>query len=240
MDHYKCITKVHGNLPIRYLKKQGLVFKDIKAGKEQVYDSISVPHFKIVSGGKEKIIRYCPDDIKFENEGSSDKKFQSKTIDTTKGIDKLQWSFYQEFNEDGGFKGKLTINYDVVIIWKEIGGKGPIPIFSEKKTKCEVIGGFECYRFIPKVSYTWTGSGDTKNLDRFAAFYKIDYASNTGIIPVKDHPMPKAVTDTVGRHPVLTHETSFLGVKDGKEGDMIIFIQLILVKRFLYLDVESM
>jgi hypothetical protein len=189
-------------LKYQIVKGQGLVLREINAGDQHQFDSISTPHFKIqYANGQSKIIRFCdPDD---PNPATTFAPSPTIKSDNTKGIDTLQWNFVKEFNEDE-INGRLSITYDLVIRWKAVNN-------------CELSKN-ECYRFIPKVSYNWIdNSGSQPTLERFAAFYKLDYGLGTALARVHDADLSVLVpVESFGRQPMITNEIGFVALSNGQ------------------------
>jgi hypothetical protein len=190
------------NLKYQIVKGQGLVLRDIIAGDQHLFDSVSIPHFKIQYGhGQSKIIRFC--DPKDPNPATTFAPSPTVNSDNAKGIDTLQWKFVKEFNEDS-IKGRLSITYDVVIRSKAVNN-------------CE-LSKSECYRFIPKVSFNWVdNSGSQPNLERFAAFYKLDYGLGTALARVHDADLIALIpVESLGRQPMITNEIGFEALSNGQ------------------------
>ncbi len=201
------------------INKKGLVLKNIKAGNELLYDSISVPQFKINYGSIQSvIIKFC-DSSKpkatlkgeswhsWDGSGAEPTDFSYtadlKTIDVEKGIDRLTWTTSGDI-ESNGLKGSLEITYEIIIRYKEV-------------RNCEVTT-IECYRLIPKVTYEWNGvGGSPTTLIKFAAFYKLDGGPNWGITLIKDNPILSLFTN-IGRQSIIPNEKGFLAVKNGQAG----------------------
>lgn len=212
------------NIKYQTIKKQGLVFKDVTAGQEKLFNSVSVPHFKIESGKLSAIVRFCPYDerviegktyyLLMESQGWD--RGVSIFSDAAKGIDTLHWRFYRDFDDQGGFKGKLIINYDVVVRSKAV------PI----ESSCEMSKS-ECYRFIPKISYDWIDKGSGK-LTKFTAFYKLDVVPGTGLAPWRDsnYFVPNAANVVIGSSlsggyiGMGTHETVYSALTNGQPGEI--------------------
>jgi hypothetical protein len=177
----------------------GLVLTDISAKGKPVFESVSVPYFKIwYSGGtKSKIIEY---------RDGCDKTTELR-IDTNlaNGIDVLRWSFQKEFDETD-LKGTLSINYDIFIRFMA-------------RNNCEG-SATDCYRFIPRVSFSWSDKGQSQpTLDGFKAYYKLDYGK-VGLARVKDNDDDlKARLYNLGPQEILTHETKFTAVNNGRAGE---------------------
>ena len=127
---------------------KGLVMTNIKADNVPVYDNVSVPHFKIDFPTGSKIIRFCDaNGVNMPVVDPIHTTFRSIPFISVDGklnavqkIDEIGWSFSKTFNEPT-LAGMLTINYQVVIRNQQVHN-------------CELSEG-ECFRFIPKVSYTW-------------------------------------------------------------------------------------
>jgi hypothetical protein len=155
----------------------GLVLYYVKAGNEELLDSIAIPQFGIKyvdsNGGlTSRIVRFCDGE---RNSGTT--TFKQLPLITTsneaKGIDNLRWTYAMRFNERDSLVGTLLINYDIVIRWKAV-------------ENCETAG-IECYRLIPKVTFEWVDSSNSRpTLNTFTAFYRLDYALQTGMYPIKD------------------------------------------------------
>jgi hypothetical protein len=190
------------NLKYQIVRGQGLVVRDIDAGGQHEFDSVSIPHFKIQYGhGLSKIIRFC--DPKDPNPATTFTPSPTINSDNTKGIDTLKWNFVKEFDEDE-IKGRLSITYDIVIRSKAVNN-------------CE-LGKNECYRFIPKVSFNWIdNSGSQSTLERFAAFYKLDYGLDIGLTSVHDADLSAlAPVESFGRQPMITNEIGFEALSNGQ------------------------
>ena len=155
----------------------GLVLYSIKAGKQGLLDSITIPQFGIKyldnNGAlKSRIVRFCD-----PNGSSGTTTFERlPTISTSneaKGIDNLRWTYAMRFNQSDSLVGTLSISYDIVIRWKAV-------------SNCEAIG-VECYRLIPKVTFEWVDSSNKMpTLKMFTAFYRLDYEQPTALYPIKD------------------------------------------------------
>jgi hypothetical protein len=182
------------------VEKRGLVLEDITAGKERLFESISVPHFKVQDiAGNPKIVRFCDPDDQIPT--YFDKLEPPKP--ERNGIANLKWRFTVDIgkNEDDALKGRLKIVYDVAIITKGV-------------RNCE-LSKFECYRLVPKVTYSWIPAPST--LRTFSAFYKLDYGPNTALSQVRDldtHGVP----GVFGQQPMTTHEAGFVAVTNGEAG----------------------
>jgi hypothetical protein len=201
-EEIKSYSAGQWNLKYQIVRGQGLILRDINAGGQHEFDSISTPHFKIQYGhGVSKIIRFC--DPKDPNPATTLAPSPTIKSDNTKGIDTLQWNFVKEFNEDE-IKGRLSITYDIVIRGKAVNN-------------CELSKN-ECYRFIPKVSFNWIdNSGSQPNLERFAAFYKLDYGSGTGLARVHDADLSGLIPfESFGRQPMITNEIGFEALSNGQ------------------------
>jgi hypothetical protein len=192
-----------------------LVLKTLLADSNTLLDSISVPHFKIEYGAKSKIIRFC-------NEMSSEPKIITETNRVGGKYDRLTWGFTKVFNEPD-LRGNLNINYHIII--------------KTSRSICEKGAEAECYRFIPIVSFSWTrlpfqgscsvehlltcpiGQRIPEKLDKFTAFYKLDYGKTTGLTLTSDYNnLPAAVLLNLGPQAILKSETGFRAVTDGGEG----------------------
>jgi hypothetical protein len=179
---------------------QGLVVKNVIAGKELLFNSVSVPHFEIKSAsGQSKIIRFC------DSNGVNKPFPNPKIVAISAGNDAIQWNFIKDFHEKG-LDGVLTISYDVLV------RSGPVH-------NCEPSHS-ECFRFIPKISYKWTDANIlAPNLGQFKAFYKLDYEDKTGLADVSDgNSLPSAAFISHGVMPYQLVETKFRAVTDGREG----------------------
>jgi len=192
------------------IMEQGLVIKDVFAGDQRIFDSISIPHFKIESfpnnfGFREsKIVRYCDPNDSHAVWNSA----EPKVISQPGGIDVLHWWFSVRYDENShpGLIGELAVNYDIVIRTKPV-------------RNCE--GGQNvCYRFIPMVSYDWKNKDAFQQpLKKFTAFYKLDYGENTGLTRTLDSDVtvPFFFSD-YGRQSMITNEVSFNAVLNGQPG----------------------
>jgi hypothetical protein len=89
-------------------------------------------------------------------------------------------------------------------------------------TNCE-LSESECYRFIPLTSFTWEGTGlpaVPEKLDKFTAFYKIDYGDNAGLVSVRDPNLNIAAGIQFGHsQDFVSKETTIRAVTNGLEGD---------------------
>ena len=184
---------------------QGLVLRNVMAGTERLFDSISIPHFKIVYGqGESKILRFCDSNDPVPT--SFEPSLSIKT-DASKGIDTLQWIFVKDFNE-GNINGKLSIIHDIVIRWKEINN-------------CEANSN-KCFRFIPKVSFIWEDrSGSQDTLNQFTPYYRLDYGADSALALVKDFDtfLGKGTFKGTGDQAIQIQETLFNAVVSGSGGD---------------------
>lgn len=192
----------YANLPWTFtyqvVKNQGLVINGIKAGDQPIFQSISIPHFKIgYGGGKEKIIRFDGKNCETQSKSISIYK------DDVKGIDTLHWSFAKQFKEPD-LNGWLNITYNYLVRYKLVNN-------------CE-YGGSDCYRFIPTVSYLWIGNTPA-HID-FTSFYKIDYGQ-IGLAVTSDtnNLVGNALANT-GRQEIQKYEATYNAVKNGREGDI--------------------
>ena len=180
---------------------EGLVLTKITARNELLFESVSVPYFKIEydSGKKSEVVQYCKGiDRTTELHIDSAPKF---------GVDVLRWSFEKNFNQKD-LKGKLTINYDIFIRWY-------------KRNNCETFS-FECYKFIPRISFSWIDKSQEKSqptLDRFTAYYRLDYGKVGFTLTKASDWLIGQRLYNAGRQPILTHEIKFNAIKDGKPGD---------------------
>ncbi len=91
---------------------------------------------------------------------------------------------------------------------------------SKEVDNCEP-NSIECYRFVPKVSYDWYDpNSPNPNLKRFAAFYKLDYGSDTGLARIRDaDTFGSSLINNIGDQPMIINEVAFLAVKDGQPRD---------------------
>ena len=196
----------------------GLVLYSIKAGKQGLLDSITIPQFGIKyldnNGAlKSRIVRFC-DPTGSSGTTTFERLPSVSTSNEAKGIDNLRWTYAMRFNQSGNnigdsLVGTLLISYDIVIRWKEV-------------TNCEAIG-VECYRLIPKVTFEWVDSSNRiPTLKMFTAFYRIDYEQPTAIYPIKDPDTGIGGARALGaQEALLTKERLFHAVKSGSEIDNI-------------------
>ncbi len=185
---------------------EGLVLKNIMAGEVNpvpLIDRFSVPHFKLdFFDGTSKIVRFC---------GSKDFHMNAPFphFGIEAGKDFITWFFTRDLDS-----GKLRINYEVVIRHSAVNN-------------CELQGA-DCFRLIPKVSFEWIGKneecqglkpgdgvGDECLLDKFTAFYRIDYGGETGLTLVKDS---NAIPGPAGKADFVEKERFFRAVDNGMEG----------------------
>jgi hypothetical protein len=182
-------------LTYQIVNNEGLVLRDITAGGKLQFKSISIPHFKVDYGLSHEYVRYnsktdCANPVVLKRD------FPKKYIDT------IQWQFTKELNQEG-IKGNLTISYDIVIRTKYVNN-------------CEKGAGFNCYRFIPKVSFSW--SGEPSELKHLTAYYRFDYGK-VGYALTSDYNwFPLFLVNNLHRQDILTTETKFTAVNNGKEG----------------------
>lgn len=195
----------------------GLVLYEIKAGKQGLLDTITIPQFGIKyldSNGalKSRVVRFC-DPTGISGTTTFQRLPYLSTSNEAKGIDNLRWTYAMRFNESGNIGdslvGTLSINYDIVIRWKGVDN-------------CEAIG-IDCYRLIPKISFEWVDSSNKNpTLNTFTAFYRLDYAPPSAIYPIKDPDSAIGGARAVGAQDVLlTKERLFHAVKTGSEIDNI-------------------
>ena len=207
------------NFDYQIVNGKGLVLKHVIAGTQNVFDSISVPHIKIEYGDGYKnsmILKFCdPTDphptLYFPKEIGYPVPEEDKY---SRKLSWISWS-YQKVVDDGqnnGLRGKLDITYKVAVIW------GP-------SLDCE-FGKNECYRFLPKLDYSFTPEPRDKKSGlsqleqipfKITAFYKIDYGPNTGLAITHDEDnIASSTLLNVGRQSILTTETKFTAVKNGQ------------------------
>jgi hypothetical protein len=180
--------------------KQGLIIKGLWAEprqkdipEQEILRSLVVPHFEITFLDCEsRIVRF---DIKKDIWSSLSPATESST-----GKHVIKWGFKKTFNEEK-IKGTLSINYDIVI--------NTLP-----RNNCETGAGLNCYRFVPKVSYSWSGS--PRDVLYFTAFYRLDYGPNAGFALTKDEDsLPKFLTRNLNRQYIQDNETKFIAVEAG-------------------------
>jgi hypothetical protein len=189
---------------------QGLVFRNVLAGDQHVFDMISIPHFRVDYNNAGTIIsknaRFCDPSDPSVTTTTFVSSPSITTKDQAKGIDTISWGYTQQFNQPNsgnGLNGVLNIKYDLVIRWKGL-------------TNCEAAGN-KCFRFIPKVSFTWNELGGSKgNPSKVTAFYRLDYGENVALVKVQDGNW--LVTSPFGRQPIQTQEQVFDAVTNGKAG----------------------
>ena len=82
--------------------------------------------------------------------------------------DVIKWWFKKKSNGPD-IKGTLLINYEVVI-------------WTSSVNNCEQGAGFSCYRFVPKVSYSWNSPEPAKSLDprKTPSDFLVDLLCSTG------------------------------------------------------------
>lgn len=180
--------------------KQGLVIRGLWAEprqkdipEQEILRSLAVPHVEITFlDCKPRIIRF---DIKKDIWSGLSPATESST-----GKYVIKWGFKKTFDEEK-IKGTLSINYDIVI--------NTLP-----RNNCEKGAGLNCYRFIPKVSYSWSGS--PRDVLYFTAFYRLDYGPNAGFALTKDEDsFRKFVTRNLNRQYIQDNETKFIAVEAG-------------------------
>jgi len=119
------------------------------------------------------------------------------------GIDHINWSFVKDFDDDD-LNGLLCIHQEYVVKWKV-------------RNNCEPFE-LDCYRLIPKVTFEWIDRSGSKNtLDKFTAFYRIDYG-NTGLVRIKDPDTVVGAVSKAGLQPFRQKEVQFNAVSSGEEG----------------------
>jgi hypothetical protein len=192
---------------------QGLVLSNIKAGNEHLFDSISVPHFKVdyqmpIGTGLSKIIRFCdPNDP-----SSSTMRYEPSpsvtVVDETRGIDRLSWEYIVEgdsFPELAGRgSGKLHIIYDIAIMWKPTKNCEPQEI--------------SCLRFVPKVQFIWDPPKEI--IDKMTAFYRLDYGQGVVLAPIQDADWAITGVFQEGGQFMQQKEAVINAVKDGRAGQI--------------------
>lgn len=197
-------SKVYRKGPWQFLygvyKGQGLFVRHLSANSNPLLDSLSVPHFKIDYGeGKSKIIRFC-------NDQTVEPRIFSEVNPAGKKYDRLGWAFERVINEPD-LKGVLHINYDIIIR-------------TDSVTNCEP-GANICYRLIPMTSFTWEGTGIPavpEKLNKFSAFYRLDYGDDSGLVSVRDYNFNLANAAIVGHQIFIPTEIKFRAVSDGRQG----------------------
>jgi PsbP-like protein len=184
------------------IDKEGLVITEMTAGGQTVFKSLSVPHFKIESlKGASKIVRFDQANDEWCT------LVKAKKIDNNR--DEINWWFERKFNEPD-INGTLRIDYSIVI-------------WTSPLTNCEKGAGFNCYRFVPKVNFTWDQSkhvtvSTRTDLNRFTAFYRLDYGPVGFALTKDEDSFPSFVTNNLYRQDIQTQEIKFDAVKDGAAG----------------------
>ena len=180
---------------------EGLVIKDITAGGQSIFKSLSVPHFKIESlKGASQIVRFNKDCDDWFTPGA-------KKLDSER--DAITWGFTKKI-EEPNLTGTLSISYEIVV-------------WTSHKNNCEKGAGFNCYRFVPKVSYSWEGlknieKGISNDLNRFTAFYRLDYGKVGYALTSDSDTFAPFLFNNAYRQDILTKEIKFDAVKDGETG----------------------
>jgi hypothetical protein len=187
---------------------QGLTIKPLFANHNLLLDSLSVPHFKIdYGGGKSKIVRFCNDENTFPPE------IFSEVNQAKKKYDRLEWGFKKVINEPD-LKGVLHILYTIIIR-------------TDPVTNCE-FSTAECYRFIPMITFSWsglTGVGQDpigpipEKFDKFTVFYKLDYGENSGLVEFGDYNFNVPNILASGTRDFVSNEINLRAVTNGREGE---------------------
>jgi hypothetical protein len=181
-------------------KGQGLFVRHLSANSNPLLDILSIPHFKIdYGGGNSKIIRFC-------NDQTIEPRIFSEVNPAGKKYDRLAWAFERVINEPD-LKGVLHINYDIIIR-------------TDPVTNCEP-GENICYRLIPMTSFTWEGTGmpaTPEKLDKFSAFYRLDYGDNSGLVVFRDRNWNVGNAYQIGERSFESKEIKFRAVDNGRQG----------------------
>jgi hypothetical protein len=189
---------------------QGLVLENIRAGDQPHFKNMSVPHFEMIfSNGLKKVVRF-----------DANCDFRSGIVGpiedpSRKGVYTLKWAFQKEFANLEGLDGTGTLDILYEILIRSDQGK------SRQGITCEFVGtivDLDCYRFIPKVSFSWSSSSQIV-LNSITAYYKLDYGPVGIALDKNEDWFAGNLWYNSLRIPILTHETSFTAVNKGEGAD---------------------
>lgn len=206
MSHY---GKGKWNFDYGYMNGEGLVLKNINIDKQHLFDSISVPHFKLDTGnGKSVYVGFCSDKDPLLTIFSKDIIVDSESgVSHSMDDDTIGWTFKKQFTGENGLKGLLTITY-------------MISFRLQPTTNCE-LSSWPCYSFLPQVFVDWRGDSNSQPKITVTAYYKLDYGSGVGFVVTKDYDnWFGATVGNTGDQKIQTTEAKFNAVTNGKAGQI--------------------